>query len=214
LISRFTRSRGVVKAIWTQCSRGKAMYAGTLPNPPLGPRAGTAKIKGTETAHTVQRPVGTAIGDLDGQGLLPAAQGEKIRHRPVQPRQLQQAGDHPCGLAQRQLEQHLDRKEKTGWHSSGKQSPGLFSDPPHRKRSAGVQAVRHAVQARSCPCRPRSAANHDSAATRCSRTSSWCDSGRVTACSCSASNGTDSRSESFAERLLQQYPVEGYVFLY
>ena len=58
----------------------------------------------------VQRPVGTAIRDLHLQGLLSAAQRRVVRNGPVQPRQLQQACDHPGGLPERQLEQHLDRQ--------------------------------------------------------------------------------------------------------
>ena len=58
----------------------------------------------------VQRPAGTAIGDLHLQGLLPAAQGRVVRNGPVQPREPQQTGDHPGGLPERQLEQHLDRQ--------------------------------------------------------------------------------------------------------
>lgn len=53
--------------------------------------------------------VRTAIRDLDGQGLLPAAQRGKVRHGPVQAGQSQQAGHHSGGLAQRQLEQDFDR---------------------------------------------------------------------------------------------------------
>jgi hypothetical protein len=57
----------------------------------------------------VQRAVRTAIRDLDGQGLLPAAKRGKVRHGPVQAGQSQQAGHHSGGLAQRQLEQDFDR---------------------------------------------------------------------------------------------------------
>ncbi len=57
----------------------------------------------------VQRPVCTAIGDLHLQGLLPSAQGRIVGNGPVQPREQQQTGDHPGGLSERQLEQHLDR---------------------------------------------------------------------------------------------------------
>jgi len=58
----------------------------------------------------IQRAIRAAIRDLDGQGLLPAAQRGKVRHGPVQAGQSQQAGPHPGGLAQRQLEQDLDRQ--------------------------------------------------------------------------------------------------------
>lgn len=56
-----------------------------------------------------QRTISAAIRDLDGQGFLPAAQRGKVRHGPVQASQLQQAGHHLGGLAQRQLEQDFDR---------------------------------------------------------------------------------------------------------
>ena len=36
----------------------------------------------------VQQSVSTVVGDLNCQGLLPAAQGGKVGHGPVQPRQL------------------------------------------------------------------------------------------------------------------------------
>ena len=55
---------------------------------------------------TKGRPGGRS--DLNGQGFLPAAQGGKVGHRPVKPRQLQQARHHPGGLAQGKLEQHFD----------------------------------------------------------------------------------------------------------
>ncbi|WP_229861791.1 hypothetical protein, partial [Pseudodonghicola xiamenensis] len=41
-------------------------------------------------------------------------------------------------------------------------------------------------------------------ALSCSWTSSWCDSGRLWACSSEPSNAMDSRCESFLARVLQQ----------
>lgn len=58
----------------------------------------------------VQRAICAAIGNLDGQGLLPPAEGGKVRHGPVQASQPEQAGHHPGGLAQRELEENLDRQ--------------------------------------------------------------------------------------------------------
>ena len=58
----------------------------------------------------VQRPARTAIRDLHRQGLLPAAQGRKVRHGPVQSCKPEQAGHHPGGLSQGKLEQHFDRQ--------------------------------------------------------------------------------------------------------
>ena len=52
----------------------------------------------------VQRPAGTAIGDLHLKSLLPAAQRGEVWNRPVQPGKAQEAGDHPGGLPERQLE--------------------------------------------------------------------------------------------------------------
>lgn len=60
----------------------------------------------------VQRPFGAAIWDLDGQHFLPSAQGGVIGHRPIQVRQLEQAGDHPGRLPKRQLEKDLDGQTK------------------------------------------------------------------------------------------------------
>lgn len=72
------------------------------------PFAIAQKLDASAVHEQVQRPVGAPIGDLDGQGLLTAAQGRVIWHGPVQTRQLQQAGNHSGRLPQRQLEQDLD----------------------------------------------------------------------------------------------------------
>ena len=58
----------------------------------------------------VQRPIGTPIGNLDGQRLLPPTQGRIIWHSPIQVRHLEQAVHHPGRLPQRQLEQNFDRQ--------------------------------------------------------------------------------------------------------
>lgn len=109
----------------------------------------------------VQRPASTAIGDLHLQGLLPAAQGRVVRNGPVQPGQAQQAGDHSCGLPERQLEQHLDRQAeldrrvrkdgRTPWAPLMRRMPShLFVQPDqqrstHAERSVVVEPVRSAV---------------------------------------------------------------------
>ena len=80
----------------------------------------------------VQRPVGAAVGNLDGQGLLSAAQRGKVRYGPVQPRQLQQAGHHPGGLAQGKLEQHLDGETKLDGRIGKHRWP---SKPPVTRRA-------------------------------------------------------------------------------
>ncbi len=58
------------------------------------PLAVAKELNPSAIDEQVQRPIGTTIGDLDGQRPLPSAQGRIILHRPVQVRQLQQAGDH------------------------------------------------------------------------------------------------------------------------
>jgi len=58
----------------------------------------------------VERPIGAPIWDLNGQRLLPSAKRRVIRYLPIQPRHLEQAVHHPGRLAERQLEQNLDRQ--------------------------------------------------------------------------------------------------------
>ena len=70
-----------------------------------------------------------------------------------------------------------------------------------------VAGVRHAARARSYPCPPRSAEPPACAATRCSWTSSSCDSGREVACSYSSDNRMDSQSESSVVSDVQQRPL-------
>ena len=55
----------------------------------------------------VQRALRTAIGNVDLQALLTAAEGAEVRHRPVQVDQVQQALNEPGRLAKRHAEQHL-----------------------------------------------------------------------------------------------------------
>ncbi len=50
------------------------------------------------------------IGGLDGQRLLPTAQGRIARHGPIQVSHLKQTGHHSRRLPERQLEQDLDRQ--------------------------------------------------------------------------------------------------------
>gem|GEM_PF-1515539 len=58
----------------------------------------------------VQWPASTAIRDLHLQSLLPSAQRGVVRNRPIQPCEPQQTGDHPGGLPERELKQHLYRQ--------------------------------------------------------------------------------------------------------
>lgn len=99
------------------------------------PFAITQELDTSAVHEQVERPVGTAIGDLHGQGLLPAAQGGEVRYRPVRPRQFQQACHHACGLAQRQLEQDLDRQAelygRIGKHRWPSRSPVMRRAPGH-----------------------------------------------------------------------------------
>ena len=55
----------------------------------------------------MQRPLGTAVGNVDGQGLLAVAQRAEVGHCPVQPDQASQAFDEASGLPQRHAKQHL-----------------------------------------------------------------------------------------------------------
>jgi hypothetical protein len=60
----------------------------------------------------VQRPLGAAIRDVDGQRLVTAAQRADVGHRPVEPDQPQQTVDEPGRLPERQAEQHLFREAR------------------------------------------------------------------------------------------------------
>ena len=74
------------------------------------PLAITEELDAGAVDEQVQGAIGAPIGDLDGQGLLPPAQGRIVWHGPVQASHLQQAGHHPCRLPERQLEQDLYRQ--------------------------------------------------------------------------------------------------------
>jgi len=52
----------------------------------------------------VQRVLRPAVGDVDLQALLTAAEGAEVRHRPVQVDQVQQTLDEPSRLAKRHAE--------------------------------------------------------------------------------------------------------------
>ncbi len=58
----------------------------------------------------VQRTGAGTVGDVDGQGLLAAAQCAEVRHRPIQTGQFQKACHHPCRLPKRQSEERLQRQ--------------------------------------------------------------------------------------------------------
>ena len=74
------------------------------------PFAIAEELDASAVDQQVQWPIGTSIRNLDGQDLLPPAQRREVRHGPVQTRQPEQAGHHSGGLAQRELEENLDRQ--------------------------------------------------------------------------------------------------------
>jgi len=94
----------------------------------------------------IERPIGAPIRDLNGQRLLPSAKRRVIRHLPIQPRHLEQAGNHPGRLAERQLEQHLDRQAELDrrvrkdrwppWSSLMRREPGHILVDPDQQRPA------------------------------------------------------------------------------
>ena len=91
----------------------------------------------------VQGAVRAAIRDLNSQGLLPTAQGRIVRHGPVQLRYPQQAGHHPCGLPQWQLEEDLDRQ--ASWIAASANTagrPGLPSCGASQAMSLSSQISR------------------------------------------------------------------------
>jgi hypothetical protein len=57
----------------------------------------------------VQRPFGATTRNVDGEGLLAAAQRAEVGNRSVKADQAQQAFDEPGRLPQRHAEQHLHR---------------------------------------------------------------------------------------------------------
>jgi hypothetical protein len=97
----------------------------------------------------VEGSIRTAVRDLDGERLLPPAQRRVIQHGPVQTRHLHQAGHHPGGLPERQLEQDLnrqaepDRRITEHRRSTGlavrRRKPGHPLVQPDQQRSALAQ---------------------------------------------------------------------------
>lgn len=83
----------------------------------------------------VQGARGATVRDLDGQGLLPSAEGRVIGRGPVQLRHPKQAGYHPGCLPQGQLEQHLDRQAEldggVGEHRRATEAPDMRGEPRH-----------------------------------------------------------------------------------
>lgn len=142
----------------------------------------------------VQRPIGTPPRDMGCRRRLSAVHGSIVWHRPVQGCQLRQAGHHPGGLPERKLEQDLDRQAEP--------DRGVAED-----RGATGAAVR-----RRKPCHLHLEPDQQrptvpSCGGRYSRTSSWCDSGQVMACSCDLSDSLDSPCESSDVRIVLQCPA-------
>ena len=93
------------------CQMHLAPLATTLNTMLAGLPFAVAKKLDAGTVHQqIQRPVGTTIGNLHLEGLLPAAQRRVVWSGPVQPWQTQEARDHPGCLPEWQLKQNLDRQ--------------------------------------------------------------------------------------------------------
>lgn len=69
------------------------------------PFAITGELDPGAVRKQLQVAIGAPMRDLDGQRLLPSAQGSAIGLRPVQACHLEQASHHPRDLPERQLEQ-------------------------------------------------------------------------------------------------------------
>ena len=97
----------------------------------------------------VQRAIGATVRDLDGERLLPSAQGRVVRHGPIQVCQLQQAGNHPGRLPERQLEQDLDGQteldrrireyRRATWAAVRRREPGHILVEPDQQRPTLAQ---------------------------------------------------------------------------
>ena len=139
---------------------------------------------------------------MDGEHLLPATQGRVVRHGPVQVCQLQQAGNHPGRLPERQLEQDLDSQSKLDRrireYRRATRAAVMRREPGHVLVQPPSHACRHELPGRG------SAATHACAAPQSSWTSSWCGSARGMACSSSPSNSMGSRCEFSTARVVQQ----------
>ena len=140
----------------------------------------------------VERPVRTAVGDLHGQGPLPAAQGRVVRHGQSSPASRSRLATIPAALRERKPEQHLDRQVRAG-------------SPRPRPPPAG-RADRHALRARPSLGPPRSAASPAGAGPHCRRTSSSHSSGQAKASSSGPPTCLSPQREACADRALHQRP--------
>ena len=136
--------------------RGDALTEGLPASYPL---AGRALRSNVPRGHQkLQRPFGTAKGDLHLEGLLSAAQRRIVRNGPVQPRQAQEARDHPGCLPERQPEQNLDP-----FRDLVAQGPvGQWTGRPGSRYSKRPAGAPYAARARPSPCPARSAATRAS----------------------------------------------------
>src|SRR3990167_7323930 len=92
-----------------------------------------------------------AVGNMDCQGLLAAAKGAVVRHRPIQPGKPQKARHHTCRLPQWQPEERLQRQAYldcgVGEHGLTPAPAGRRGQPlclgiePDRQRSAPSQRL-------------------------------------------------------------------------
>jgi hypothetical protein len=137
----------------------------------------------------VQKAIGATIGALDGERLLPPAQGRVVRHAPVQVRQLQQAGIHPGRLSQRSLEHDLTGRQN--WIAASRNTAGRSG-----LSSCGTsQVMSLSSQISSDPGLCSGAKWRDQFAVR------W---RAGMACSCSPSNRMDACHEPFTAPVVQQ----------
>ena len=97
----------------------------------------------------VQRALRGAVGDVNLQALLAAAEGAEVRHSPVQVDQPQQALDEPSRLAERHAEKNFHRQtcldrgiaivRLPATFSGGLRLPGHGGIEPDRQRTAALE---------------------------------------------------------------------------
>ena len=100
-----------ISSVRASTSRWNLRHWWRLERPCLrAPLTITHGLDASAVYQQVQRPRTSLAGNFHEQGLLPADQCAEVRHRPIEPGHLQQARNHAGGLAQRQLEQRLQRQ--------------------------------------------------------------------------------------------------------
>ena len=152
----------------------------------------------------MQRPTRAPVGQLDGQRLLAPAERRDVRHRPVQPCELQQARHEAGRLPEQQAKQDLHPSRDI----AAQCYDGQWSGMPgwrHRCRPAARHACPRAAHATVSTGQTRPSETRAYAAQRCRTTSSGCDSGWARAGTCCPAMPLDSRWESRAA-FVQQRP--------